>query len=57
LPLNEIAGIPTIDLIDFDYPHWHKRTDVPQNCSGASLAKVGNLLLEWLRRQGKPQPG
>jgi hypothetical protein len=48
LPLNEIARIPTCDLIDFDYPHWHTRNDVPAACSGASLAKVARVLLEWL---------
>ena len=48
LPLNEIAKIPTIDLIDFDYPYWHTTRDVSSSCSGASLAKVGNVLLEWL---------
>ena len=34
LPLNEIARIPTCDIIDFDYPHWHTRNDVPAACSG-----------------------
>ena len=29
------AGIPTIDIIDFDYPHWHKLTDTPDKISGA----------------------
>ena len=33
LALNQ-AGIPAIDIIDFDYPHWHRLTDVPANCSG-----------------------
>ncbi|MBW3540230.1 MAG: M28 family peptidase [Planctomycetes bacterium] len=53
LPLNQIARIPTCDVIDFDYgpqysPHWHTTRDVPENCSGESLAKVGYVLLEWL---------
>lgn len=48
LPLNDIAGIPTIDLIDFDYPFWHTRKDIPANCSGDSIAKVGHVLLEWM---------
>ena len=48
LPLNDIAHIPTCDIIDFDYPHWHKLTDIPANCSGKSLAKVGKVLLQWL---------
>lgn len=49
LALNDVAGIPTIDIIDFDYPHWHTRKDIPANCSGESLAKVGHVLLEWLK--------
>ena len=39
------AGIPVADLIDFDYEHWHKSTDVPSNCSAASLEKVGRVVL------------
>jgi len=48
IPLNEIAKIPTTDLIDFDYPHWHTRNDLPSNCSGESLAAVGKVIIEWL---------
>lgn len=54
LPLNQIARIPTCDLIDFDYPNWHTTRDVPSSCSGESLAKVGNVLLAWL--QDVPAP-
>lgn len=48
LSLNQIAGIPTCDLVDFDYPYWHKRNDLPAACSGDSLGKVGRVLLAWL---------
>jgi hypothetical protein len=48
LPLNEIAKIPTTNLIDFDFPHWHTSRDVPAACSGQSLAKVARVLLAWL---------
>jgi hypothetical protein len=48
LPLNEIARIPTCDVIDFDYPYWHTTMDVPSRCSGESLVKVGRALLRWL---------
>ncbi|MCC6511451.1 MAG: M28 family peptidase [Pirellulaceae bacterium] len=58
LPLNQIAKIPTVDLIDFDYPkpgsrdnYWHTEKDVPENCSGDSLRKVADVLLEWLKSQ------
>lgn len=49
LPLHDIGQIPCIDLIDFDYPHWHTEQDTADKCSGESLAKVGKVILEWLR--------
>jgi len=52
LSLNR-AGIPTIDLIDFDYPYWHTLQDTPDKCSAESLGKVGKLLETWLT---KPTP-
>jgi hypothetical protein len=54
LPLND-AGIPTIDIIDFEYPHWHTAGDVPENCSPASLAEVGRVVTAWLAKP-KNQP-
>lgn len=55
LPLNEIAKIPTTDIIDFDFPtstarqkFWHTTKDVPENCSALSLAKVGWVMKQWL---------
>ncbi len=54
LALNEIAGIPTCDIIDFGYEHWHTTRDVPANCSGESLAKVGRVLLAWLEEGPTP---
>ena len=49
LPLND-AGIPAIDIIDFDYPHWHTAQDIPENCSGESLAQVGKVVTAWLNK-------
>lgn len=49
LPLNA-AGLPTVDLIDFDYRPWHTVKDTPDKCSAASLEKVGRLLETWLRK-------
>ncbi len=48
IPLNLIAGIPTCNIIDFDYPPWHTEADTPDKCSPLSLAKVGWVLWEWL---------
>lgn len=59
IPLNRIAAIPTVDLIDFDYPrpgigapsYWHTEQDVPANCSGESLAAVVWVVHTWLLGQ------
>ncbi|MDZ7269371.1 MAG: M28 family peptidase [candidate division KSB1 bacterium] len=44
VPLLE-AGVPVINIIDFDYPHWHTLADTPDKCSAASLEKVGRVVL------------
>jgi glutaminyl-peptide cyclotransferase len=49
------AGIETIDIIDFEYPHWHRATDLPENCSAASLEQVGRVVTGWLSLP-KPPP-
>ncbi len=49
IPLIE-AGVPTVDLIDFDYPYWHTLQDTPDKCSAASLRAVGETVLAVLRR-------
>jgi hypothetical protein len=49
LALNR-AGIPAVDIIDFSYKHWHRLTDVPDNCSGESLAQVSKVVSVWLQR-------
>ena len=50
IALNE-AGIPAVDIIDFGYPHWHRLSDVPENCSPEGLEQVAQVLATWLRRQ------
>lgn len=50
LALNR-AGIPAVDIIDFDYPHWHRLTDVPANCSREGLDQVARVLTTWLQRK------
>lgn len=49
IPLNE-ARIPAIDIIDFEYAHWHKLSDVPKNCSAGPMEQVGKVLSVWLQR-------
>ena len=46
-PLNA-AGIPTIDLIDFDYPPWHTADDTMDKISAESLQTVGAVTLYYL---------
>ena len=45
LPLIQ-SGLPTIDIIDFDYPYWHTVEDTPDKCSPDSLEIVGRLVLD-----------
>jgi len=47
--LHNLGGIPTCDIIDFDYPYWHTQDDTPERCSALSLAKVGWVIREWLK--------
>jgi glutaminyl-peptide cyclotransferase len=49
LALNQ-AGIPAIDIIDFDYVHWHRLSDTPDKCSPATMTKVARVLSTWLQR-------
>ena len=42
------AGIPAVDIIDFDYPYWHTRNDTSDHCSAASLQAVGQTVEKWL---------
>jgi hypothetical protein len=49
LALNRV-GIPTIDIIDFDYPHWHKLSDTPDKVSGEQMAEVSKVITVWLQK-------
>lgn len=42
------AGFEAIDIIDFDYPHWHTLQDTPDKCSPQSLFVVGQTLLHLI---------
>ncbi|UCD36725.1 MAG: M28 family peptidase, partial [Fidelibacterota bacterium] len=48
VPLLE-AGIPTVDIIDINYPnprtnYWHTLEDTPDKCSAESLEAVGTVV-------------
>lgn len=42
------AGIPAIDIIDFDYPYWHTVEDTVDKVSAQSLQAVGDVLQHWI---------
>jgi glutaminyl-peptide cyclotransferase len=46
-PLNAI-GIPTIDIIDFDFPWWHTSDDTIDKLSAESLQTVGSVAAYYL---------
>ena len=45
------AGIPAIDLIDFDYPCWQRTCDTLSRISRASLAASGRTVLALVRSE------
>jgi Zn-dependent M28 family amino/carboxypeptidase len=47
------AGIPAVDIIDFDYPYWHTTQDTPDKVSAESLKAVGDTLLHWVMEHSR----
>ncbi|MSO81995.1 MAG: M28 family peptidase [Acidobacteria bacterium] len=54
------AGIPSVDIIDLDYPAWHTAQDDLDRVSARSLQVVGDVVLDALpqieRRLSSPPP-
>jgi len=55
LMLIRHAEIPSVDLIDFEYPnrynnYWHTTQDTPDKCSPRSLKIVGTVLSDYIYR-------
>ena len=57
LMLHDVAKIPACDIIDFNFTaprsrrsYWHTEADTPDKCSALSLAKVGWVVSEWVKR-------
>ena len=42
-------GVPSIDLIDFDFPCWHRRCDDMSAVSERSVDAVGETMVELLK--------
>lgn len=57
--MNEVAGIPTVDIIPFvEGEHtfgttWHTTSDTPQNISRETLRGVGQTLLQLISEEKK----
>ena len=58
--LHKWGKIPACDIIDFTYrspdqrtDYWHTTEDLPNKCTALSLAKVGWVVHEWLKDEGK----
>jgi hypothetical protein len=47
LAFNNV-GLPTADVEDFPPPIWHTADDLPQFCTSAALAEVGDTMEAWL---------
>ncbi len=45
------AGIPSVDIIDIDYPYWHTTSDLPAHVSPQSLQIVGDVVSSWITGQ------
>ena len=43
------AGIPSLDLIDFEYPEWHTTRDDIDAIDAENIAIVSDVCLEWLK--------
>ena len=53
MPFVQI-GVPSLDLIDFDYPAWHTPADTLDKLSPQSLRIVGEVVSESIRRLERP---
>ena len=42
------AGVPSVDIIDLDYPQWHTPADDLDHVSARSLQMVGDVVLDAL---------
>ncbi len=60
VPLNQTAGIPTLDIIHRDltdeafFAHWHKRSDDISQIDKGTLLAVGQTVLQVVYDEGAP---
>lgn len=43
------VGIPAVDVIDFDYKHWHALGDTPDKCSAKQFTELAAVMTAWLK--------
>lgn len=43
------VGVPAADIVDLDYPHWHRVTDTVEHVSAQTLGRVGAVLETFVR--------
>jgi glutaminyl-peptide cyclotransferase len=51
IPFRDL-GIPSVDIIDFEYPYWHTTRDTLDKISAGSLERVGRTVEAWLEGAG-----
>ena len=56
--LSQNTGIPSINIIDFNYPnisenYWHTTKDTPDKCSAESLEAVGTVISTLIYNEDK----
>jgi hypothetical protein len=56
VPLQQIARIPALDIIDFDYSAWHTADDTLPQISAESLQTIGAVTLHYLCKTLHPAP-
>lgn len=49
-------GIPSVDIIDLEYPYWDTSEDTLDKVSAASLQRVGRVVEAYLLRSGAITP-
>jgi hypothetical protein len=51
------AGVPSVDIIDLDYPAWHRAEDTLDKLSAKSLQAVGEVVMAALPDIASRPPG
>lgn len=47
-------GIPVVDLIDIDDPHWHTQEDKLEHLDPHAMAEVAEVVIQWIRDERPP---